>query len=141
MTHEPSQYVQPEASELRINRLWSNVSEGLARRPARGWRWLALCGALGAAASGAWLLRSQGLPSGPAEQLARASAAKLETAAEPLAVTLLDGSKLSLASRSELAVQRNQPAAVSLSLTRGRVVLDVRPSPGAPSRCWRAMSR
>lgn len=130
MTREPGHYVQPNASELRINRLWLNVSERLERRPARSWRWLALAGALGAAAGGAWLLQSMGPRSGSSDQVARVDAAKLQTAAEPLAVTLLDGSKLSLASRSELSVQRNQPAAVSLSLARGRVELDVPPQSG-----------
>jgi transmembrane sensor len=130
MSTDPSHYVQPEVSELRVNRLWSRVSERLDRRPPRALRWLALCGALGGALGGAWLLGGSGLvPLGGSSERTAPADAKLQTAAEPLAVTLLDGSKVSLASRSELTVQRNQPAAVSLALARGRADFDVVPQP------------
>jgi len=128
MSTDPSRYVQPDVSELRINRLWSGVSERLERRQPRALRWLALCGALCGVAGGAWLLSSSELFQDSSARTAQVDA-KLQTAAEPLAVTLLDGSKVSLASQSELTVQRNQPAAVSLALARGRVDFDVAPQP------------
>jgi hypothetical protein len=53
------------------------------------------------------------------------AAAKLETAADPLAVTLVDGSQVSLAAHSEVEVRGNQPTAVALSLARGEVAFDV----------------
>jgi TolA-binding protein len=128
MSTDPSRYVQPDVSELRINRLWSGVSERLERRQPRALRWLVLCGALCGVAGGVWLLSSSELFQGSSARTAQVDA-KLQTAAEPLAVTLLDGSTVSLASRSELTVQRNQPTAVSLALTRGRADFDVAPQP------------
>src|SRR5687768_14386150 len=126
MSTDPSRYVQPDVSEQRINRLWVGVSERLERRRPRALRWLALCGALCGVAGGAWLFGGSALLQGSSERRTLVDA-KLQTAAEPLAVTLLDGSKVSLAARSELTVQRNQPALVSLGLTRGRVDFDVAP--------------
>lgn len=129
MSSDPGQYVRPDVSELRINRLWSNVCERLEQRPARAGRWLLLCAVLCGAAAAVWLLGDFGHFPGSNERAALADA-RLQTAGEPLAFTLLDGSKVSLAAHSELTVQRNQAAAVSLGLARGRAELDVTLQPG-----------
>ncbi len=120
MTHEPSHYVQPEVSEARINRLWSNVAERLEARPARGLRWVVLCTALAGVAAGAFFY----VKAGPAAEVVLAEA-KLQTAAESLAVSLQDGSKVSLGSHTELAVRGNRPSAVALTLARGKVECEV----------------
>jgi TolA-binding protein len=125
MTREPSRYVQPEVSDTRVNRLWGNVSARLEARPARFWRWVVLCTALsGVAAAAVVVAKTEVGPSAAAERAVLAEA-KLETASDSLAVTLVDGSKLSLASRTEVQVRGNQPSAVALSLSRGEVMCDV----------------
>jgi FecR protein len=124
MTTSPSRYVQPEVSEARVNRLWGNVSARLEARPSRFWRWIVVCTALSGVAAGAVVItKTTALPS--VGERAVLAEAKLETANDSLAVTLVDGSKLSLASRTEVQVRGNQPSAVALSLSRGEVVCDV----------------
>jgi transmembrane sensor len=119
---EPGRFVQPDVSDARINRLWANVSARLETRPARARRWLVLATLLASAAVvGIFIARTR--PS-PAERAVLAEA-KLETAGDALAVTLVDGSKVSLASRSEVQVRGNQATAVALRLSRGEVVCDV----------------
>jgi hypothetical protein len=126
MTTEPSRHVQPDVSEMRINRVWSNVSARLHARPSRAWRWVALCTALSGVAGGAvFLARGQLGPFAREAAPTGLAAAKLETAADPLAVTLVDGSKVSLAAHSEVEVRGNQPTAVALALARGEVAIDV----------------
>src|SRR3954471_13678100 len=112
MTTEPSRYVQPEITDARINRLWGNVSARRQARPGRVWRSLVLGTALlGATASAVFVAKTRlSAPSG-AERAVLAEA-KLETAGDALAVTLVDGSKVSLASRTELQVRGNQPTSV-----------------------------
>lgn len=124
MTTEPSRYVQPEVSEARVNRLWGNVSARLEARPTRFWRRFVVSVALAGACAGALVLARQ-LPREAAGVRAVLAEAKLETASDVLAVTLVDGSKVSLASRTELQVRGNQPSAVALSLARGEVSCDV----------------
>lgn len=124
MTTEPSRYVQPEVSEARVNRLWGNVSARLEARPTRFWRRLVAATALAGAVAGALVLAKQLSPEAPGARAVLAEA-KLETASDVLAVTLVDGSKVSLASRTELQVRGNQPGAVALALARGEVVCDV----------------
>src|SRR4051812_37578230 len=119
---EPGRFVQPDVSDARLNRLWANVSARLETRPARARRWLVLATLLASAAVvGIFIARTR--PS-PAERAVLAEA-KLETAGDALAVTLVDGSKVSLASRSEVQVRGNQATAVALRLSRGEVVCDV----------------
>jgi hypothetical protein len=125
MTTEPSRYVQPEITEARVNRLWGKVSARLEARPARVWRGLVLGTAILAAAGSVVLVAKKQWPPPSAAERAVSAEAKLETANDALAVTLVDGSKVSLASRTELQVRRNQPGRVALSLTRGKVECDV----------------
>jgi transmembrane sensor len=125
MTTPPSRYVQPDISEGRVNRLWGSVSARLEARPSRFWRRLVVLTALSGAAAGAVVLARAQLAGSTADGRAVLAEAKLETASDVLAVTLVDGSKLSLASRTEVQVRGNQPSAVALSLARGEVVCDV----------------
>jgi hypothetical protein len=121
MTTEPSRYVQPELTDARVNRLWGNVSARLAARPGRAGRGLLLGTALLGLAAGAVFVAKAQLGA----ERAVLTEAKLETASDALAVTLVDGSKVSLAARTELQVRGNQPSRVALSLTRGKVECDV----------------
>jgi TolA-binding protein len=123
MSAEPSRFVQPEVSEARVERLWSQVSERLEQRRSPVWRGLLLAGALaGAAAAGALLYTQAGAKPSPSAVL---SGSKLETHGDSTSVTLLDGSKLQLGPRSELVVRQSQPAAMTLALSRGQADLDV----------------
>lgn len=124
MSLEPSRYVQPETSDARVNRLWGNVSARLEARRGRLWRGIALSLALSAAVAGAVFFTQSRLSGAGAEHAVLADA-KLETASDALAVTLVDGSQVSLASRSEVRVRGNQPNAVALALGRGEVTCDV----------------
>jgi transmembrane sensor len=129
MTSEPSRYVEPALSEQRVSRLWSTLSERLERRPSQRWRWLVLATALSGAAAGALFLARAEL-STHAEAQAVLSGAKLETKSDALAITLVDGSKVQLAPRTELSVRESGPASVALALARGRADLDVSPREG-----------
>ena len=121
-----NRFVQPDVSEARVNRLWGNVSARLETRPGRAWRWLAAGTLLtGMAAGGILIAKNQLAPAIDGGTRAVLAEAKLETASDVLAVTLVDGSKVSLASRSEVQVRGNQPTAVALALARGEVVCDV----------------
>lgn len=124
MSLEPSRYVQPELSDARVNRLWGNVSARLEARKGRVWRGIALSLALSAAVAGAAFFTRSQLRAAGTEHAVLADA-KLETAGDALAVTLVDGSRVSLASRSEVRVRGNQPSAVALALARGEVTCDV----------------
>jgi hypothetical protein len=121
---EPSRYVQPDASEARINRLWSNVAERLesSAKP-RLRRVFLVAGLAVAAATGVLLWRAQAVES-PVAQVVPA-AARLETEADALAVRLNDGSSLALLARTQVAVKHNQPGLVALSLSRGELRCDV----------------
>jgi hypothetical protein len=126
MSTDPKNYVQPDVSEARVNRLWGNVSARLEARPSRFWRWVVVSTALSGVAAVVLALATGQAPFGAASrERAVLTEAKLETASDALAVTLGDGSKLSLASHSEVQVRGNQPSNIALSLSRGAVVCDV----------------
>lgn len=126
MTIEPRRYVQPEVGEARINRLWGSVSARLEARPGRLWRRLALGTGLCVAAAGLLFAVKAGpfAGFGPSERALPAEA-KLETASDALAVTLVEGSKVKLGARTEVRVRDNKPNAVVLSLARGELSCDV----------------
>lgn len=126
MSLDPSRFVQPELSDARVNRLWGSVSARLEARRGRLWRGIALSLTLSAAVAGAVFFTQSRLSVGGSEHAVLADA-KLETAGDALAVTLVDGSQVSLASRSEVRVRGNQPNAVALQLARGEVTCDVTP--------------
>jgi TolA-binding protein len=111
-----------DLSEARVTRLWSRVSERLDS-PRRGWRWLwapALASALGVA-----LLFAHYRSTEPKHDASAWQGTRLETAADSLAVTLIDGSKLKLDPNSRVEMGAETPSAVRLVLERGRVDCDV----------------
>lgn len=117
-----SRYVQVELSEARVARLWSQV-EARLEAPRRTWRWLwvpALASALGVS-----LLVAHSQTSQPKLEASAWQGARLETSADTLAVTLIDGSKLKLDPKSRAEVSDETPSAVKLVLERGRVDCDV----------------
>jgi len=125
---EPARYVEPDASEARIQRLWGAVSESLERPRTRSRRWvyaLAVTGALSATALGAVSLWSRH----DVSQSVWENAA-FETASDALTVRLVDGSALKLDSRTRVEVKGSNPSAVSLKLERGRITCDVTHRPG-----------
>lgn len=119
-----SRHVAVDVSEARVARLWSNVSARLERpRSARRWLLGAVAASAVAVAATAAVIHFRA----PAE-LARASVwegARLETAADRMSVSLVDGSRLTLDPNSEVAVQDRSASAVRLVVQRGRLACDV----------------
>jgi ferric-dicitrate binding protein FerR (iron transport regulator) len=128
MTSDPSRYVSTELSDARVNRLWQQVSERLPAGPARFGvgRWFVLGAAVLGVAGGAALLLRPNVVGSPASFSSGSRAeARLETAGDSLSMTLVEGSKLSLAAHSEAQLQSNRASAVALVLTRGKLSCDV----------------
>jgi transmembrane sensor len=123
-----SQHLQPDVSDARMARVWRNVRGRLEAAPParRGLRWAAFGGALIAVAvvaAVAFLVpRGQG---GSALENAA-----LDTAGDTLGVTLLDGSKLTLDSRTHVQVAGGNSDAVALVVGHGRISCDVTHRPG-----------
>lgn len=127
MTAQFLPYVEPPISETRVHRLWCRVSARLDARKRRLWLWLLVGGTLCSVAA-VVLLIGKLLPSREISPDGRpVAAAKLVTARDPVTVTLVDGSKVSLASHTEVHVHGNQQDSpgLSLVLTQGEVVCDV----------------
>lgn len=124
MSNEPSQYVRPEVSDARVERLWAAVKEGRERRPQAWLRRLAFALTFAAAAGAASWLAFRPELKAPAPAVA-VQGAQLETAGEELAVSLKDGSSVALSARTKVAVQSDQPSAVRLQLSRGELRCDV----------------
>jgi transmembrane sensor len=122
-------HVRVDLSENRVDRLWGGVSARLGGpRRARGWVW-ATAVACTAAAAIIVFARGRGLHGGAGDaQVAASSAwegAQLETAADTVAVTLVDGSSLKVEPRSRVEVRDRTASAVKLVLARGRIACDV----------------
>ncbi|HET9930851.1 MAG TPA: FecR domain-containing protein [Polyangiaceae bacterium] len=119
-----SRHVVVDVSEARIARLWGNVSARLERpRGARRWMMGALAAGTLAAAAGVAVVHFRS----PSE-LASPSVwegARLETAADRMSVSLVDGSRLTLDPNSQVAVQDRSTSAVKLVVERGRLACDV----------------
>jgi len=117
-------HVRVDLSEARVDRLWDRVSPRLGGpRRARGWVWAGAALCVGAAAV-AIVVRGRGVE--PGAQVASAwEGAQLETAADALSVTLVDGSSLKVEPRSRVEVGERNPSALKLLLARGRIACDV----------------
>jgi len=125
-----AQHVRVDLSEARVERVWGRVSDRLGRRRGRGWAW-AGAGLCVAAVAAIIIVRARTTVS--ETQVASVSAwegAQLETAADALAVTLVDGSSLKLEPRSRVEVGSRTASAVKLVLARGRIACDVTHRPG-----------
>ena len=118
-------HVRVDLSEERVDRLWGRVSARLGGpRRARGWVWAGAALCVGAAAVAIVVTRGND----PAKQGTVASAwegAQLETAADALSVTLVDGSSLKVEPRSRVEVGDRTPSALKLVVARGRIACDV----------------
>jgi len=118
-------HVRVDLSEERVDRLWGGVSPRLGgTRRARGWVWAGAALCVGAAAVAIVVTRGND----PAKQGTVASAwegAQLETAADALSVTLVDGSSLKVEPRSRVEVGDRTPSALKLVVARGRIACDV----------------
>jgi len=116
-----SDHLQPDLSEQRIDRVWSTVRARLDGAPRRRsvWRPVALVGVIGAAALTAVLVFTHGSGTSALENAA------LQTASDSLAVTLVDGSQLTLDSKTRVQVASSGTRAVTLTLAQGRVSCDV----------------
>ena len=119
-------HVRVDLSEARVDRLWGRVSPRLSGpRRARGWVWAGAALCVGAAAV-AVVVRARGTDGGAPGTAASAwEGAQLETAADALAVTLVDGSSLKVEPRSRVEVGDRTPSALKLVLARGRIACDV----------------
>lgn len=123
MSPEPSHYVQPDVSEVRVERLWANVERRLEARASRPLRWPWLAGAAFAMAAFALIFLDLHQPA--LRSSLPAAEAKLETAGEARELKLSDGSELKLARRSRVMVEQNQLAGVALRLLHGELKCDV----------------
>ncbi len=124
---DKTRHVEVDLSEARVTRLWGRVAERLdsPRKSAR-WIWL------GATASALLLalIVVRALPSRSESMASAWEGARLETAADALAVTLVDGSTLKLDPNSRVEVGDRTKSAAKLVLDRGRIECDVVHRPG-----------
>ena len=113
-----ARYLPLDASDARLARLWSAVSDRLEQRvkPARRWVW-ATAGALALAAAGAGAFVFVSSERGPSPW----EGAAFETEHAPLTVALADGSTMRLDSSSRVEVSGSAERGVQLSLRRGRI--------------------
>lgn len=121
-TDKASRHIAVDLSEARVARLWSGVAERLeSPRGGRRWLWAAaLASALGVVVV---VVHSQ--TSDPKRPASAWQGTRLETSSDALAVTLVDGSKLKLDPQSRVEMGEEAPAAVRLTLKRGRIDCDV----------------
>jgi transmembrane sensor len=127
-----AQHVRVDLSEARVERVWGRVSDRLGRRRGRGWAWAGV-GLCVAAAAAIIIVRARTTVTETQAAAVPGSAwegAQLETAADALAVTLVDGSSLKLEPRSRVEVGGRTASAVKLVLARGRIACDVTHRPG-----------
>jgi transmembrane sensor len=119
-------HVRVDLSEARVDRLWDRVSARIdGPRRTRGWVWAGAALCVGAAAV-AIAVRARGVDPGASGTVASAwEGAQLETAADALSVTLVDGSSLKVEPRSRVEVGERNPSALKLVLARGRIACDV----------------
>ncbi|MFZ5892047.1 MAG: FecR domain-containing protein [Myxococcota bacterium] len=123
-----SRHVPVDVSEARIMRLWGGVSARL-EQPKRGYgRWLVVGTAAFGVAVLVGVVRFRGTEAVP--QTSVWEGALLETAADRMSVSLVDGSKLTLDPSSRVAVQDRSASAVKLVLEQGRLACDVTHRPG-----------
>jgi transmembrane sensor len=128
---DKSRHIPVDVSEARLARLWGNVSERL-EQPARSRRFPLVAAGVGAVALslalGVGVVRHRNTSVGATASVWEG--ARLETAADRMSVSLVDGSKLTLDPNSRVTVQDRSPSAVKLVVERGRLACDVTHRPG-----------
>jgi TolA-binding protein len=123
-------HVRVDLSEDRVDRLWGGVSARLgAPRPRWGWLWPSVAATAAAtAAITIAVVRARSFQ-GPAPIVAAATSAwegaQLQTAADAVSVTLVDGSNLKVEPRSRVEMRERTPSSLKLVLGRGRIACDV----------------
>src|SRR5450432_33000 len=122
-----SQHLEPDTSDARLARVWANVKGRLEVEQPRGsrLRWAVAAGAVATVLVAALFFAHRDRVPGSALENAA-----LETASDTLGVTLLDGSKLTLDSRTRVNVTGGNAQAVALVVAHGRVSCDVTHRPG-----------
>ena len=126
-----SKHVTVDTSEARLARIWSGVSDGLAKRSGLGRRFVVRGAAALVAAAllvvgvlGLVRLRDPNFVGSPFHRAA------LETAGDALVVDLHDGSRIELDARTRVEVVESIEENLSMRLRRGRVECDLVPQPG-----------
>ena len=120
-------HVRVDLSESRVDRLWGGVSARLGGpRRARGWVW-ATAAVCAAAVAFVVVTRGGWHRGGDAPTVASSAweGTQLETAADAVAVTLVDGSSLKVEPRSRVELRERTASAVKLMVARGRIACDV----------------
>jgi transmembrane sensor len=124
-------HVRVDLSDGRVDRLWGGVAARLGggTRSRLGWLWPSVAfSAAAAAAITIAVVRARSVDSNNDRAVAAASAwegAQLETAADAVSVTLVDGSNLKVEPRSRVALRERTPSSLKLVLARGRIACDV----------------
>jgi transmembrane sensor len=125
-----AQHVRVDVSDDRIDRLWSGVSARVGVPRARlTWLWPSVVAAAAAtAAITIAVVRARAIQA-PAPIVAAATSAwegaQLETAADAVSVTLVDGSSLKVEPRSRVELRDRTASSLKLVLGRGRIACDV----------------
>jgi transmembrane sensor len=127
-----AQHVRVDLSEARVDRVWDRVSGQLgAPRRTRAWLWSSVmaCAATAGAITIA-VVRAHTFHGDARVAVASAApsaweGAQLETAADALSVSLVDGSSLKVEPRSRVEVRNHAPSALKLVLAHGRIACDV----------------
>ena len=122
-------HVRVDLSEDRVDRLWGGVSGRLgAPRVRLPWLWPSVVAAAATAGAIAIAVVRAHSFAGHAPVVATTSAwegAQLETAADAVSVTLVDGSNLKVDPRSRVELRDRTASALKLVLARGRIACDV----------------
>jgi transmembrane sensor len=123
-------HVRVDLSEDRVDRVWDRVSARLGGpRPRWGWLWPSVAAAVAATAAITIAVVRAGSVAGRAPVVAAATSAwegaRLETAADAVSVTLVDGSNLKVEPRSRVELRDRTPSSLKLVLGRGRIACDV----------------
>jgi len=124
-------HVRVDLSEGRVDRLWGGVAARLGggTRARFGWLWPSVAmSAAAAAAITIAVVRARSVSHDDRAVAAAGSAwegAQLETAADAVSVTLVDGSNLKVEPRSRVSLSDRTPTSLKLVLARGRIACDV----------------
>lgn len=135
MGNQPNlaEHVTPPVSDARMDQMWSGISDRMSKQEGRSWRvgerpgarwlWPASAVAIAFAAMLVVWVTTPGTEARPS----LLEGAALETAGDGMAVDLNDGSILTLAPRSRVALEETGAREVRLTLERGAVVCEVEP--------------
>jgi len=125
-------HVRVDLSDGRVDRLWGGVAARLGggMRSRFGWIWPSVAvSAAAAAAITIAVVRARSVDANNDRAVAAAGSAwegaQVETAADAVSVTLVDGSTLKVEPRSRVALRERTASSLKLVLARGRIACDV----------------